>query len=134
MISVIKLIYKQSFRKASAHPEEESFVCKLQKGRDKFMTTTFKSVAILREGNSATKPCEAGLHSDTRGVTENHQQRWNWLHNLVLKETWSFSMSVLQTQGSALLDEAIRDQKGYSGITLRDRRRRFCPNRTEVLV
>lgn len=42
--------------------------CKLQKGRDKFMTTTFKSVAILREGKSAIKPCEAGHHTDASGV------------------------------------------------------------------
>lgn len=37
--------------------------------QDKFMTTTLRSVANLGEGNSVTKPCEAGLRTDTSGVS-----------------------------------------------------------------
>ncbi len=51
----IKLMHRWSLEKVSQHPEDDSFVYKLQRGQDKFMTTTFKSVAILGEGCSGTK-------------------------------------------------------------------------------
>lgn len=41
-----------------ASQQTGSFVQKLQGGRDKLMTTTFITDAILGECNSVTKPCE----------------------------------------------------------------------------
>lgn len=65
--------------------------------------TTFKSVANLGEGNSVTKPCEAGLRTDTSGVLlQNPKQSWELHRILVQKKTWSFSVQVLQTLGGAL--------------------------------
>lgn len=97
--------------------------------RDKFMTT-FRSVANLDEGNSVTKPCEAGLRTDTSGVLLQKKPKQSWeLHHKACREADLVIFSV------SLADEAIRGQKGYSGITLRDRtqKRLFQPIRTEDL-
>lgn len=88
--------------KTSQHPEDH--VYRLQRERDKFMTTTFRSVES--RSDSVTKPCEAWLHADTSGVLlQDDPKRSGTRTEHRLGLIWSFSVSV------RLSDEADKAQK-----------------------
>lgn len=89
------------------------------------MTTTLESVAILVTVVLLQSHVKLDVSLTLSGVTGPP--------NTAGSCTKAFSVSVLQTLGSALLDEAIRGQKGNSGITLKTTWRRFGPIRTEEL-
>lgn len=79
-----------------------------------------------REGSSVTKPREAGRLTDTSAALLEPP-------NTAGSCTKAFSVSDWQSLGSALLDEAVRGQKGNSGITLETAWRRFGPIGAEEL-